>query len=461
MGLMVSSVSAQDEVVWERAEKDPFDTSAVPVPFNDPFAEKGTPHKNSNPFIKDPFSPAGKGGKTANIITFIEHIIVPENKIDTWELNHTNEVITRKLATQWVKAGDAHVAHSSLQVSRDGYSAQGESVLELIYPTELVEMGEGAWPRPIAFETRNLGYSNDLDLHLTDDSWIQARVCFEMAVFKGSKSHDAFVEQSRSPEDVFLPEIDTDRFRTSYVSQLNESHLVGRLDCEAKGDRTRLVFIKFDVSNPPQPKEPILSENASIQINYKIVKVDHKTWSEHFSDKKLTEIQRLSWEWAQKALIQKKASFVFQGECLVAPRQKVTIEEIKEVIYPTHYEPRKNEGKLIPAKTIETSLIPGGFETRNTGQTLEFQAVRLATGQVFVSCAREFVYQAGSTVHHRVKDGEKWVPDATMPRFSSTRLVSHLALVPGEYSLISVIGPNTKDGVPDEAHRLLAFIKVQ
>lgn len=467
IGLLIFPVGAQDqalpedEIVWAPKERDPFDTSSRSTPANDPFAKKKTSQQKNNPFIKDPFASAIKEANTGNIIAFVEHIIVPRSKIDQWELNHEDQIISRQLAAQWVKSGEARVAHSSLQVFRNGYSTHVSSCLELIYPTELTPMGEGAWPRPVAFETRNLGYFEEFDLSLIEDKWIQAQLSLEMALFKGSQSHDALIHKTREPDDLFLPEIVTDRIQTRNVFMLNKSQLVGRLNRTTKGDMTRLVFIKFDVGYPAPPKNPIAADKAPIQMSFKIVKIDHKIWSEHFSDMPLQDIRTLSWGWAKKVLAEKKASIIFQGECVVAPRKKITIEEIKEVIYPTQYEPREKDGKPIPAKTIESALVPGGYETRNTGKIMEFQGVRLPAGQVFVSCAWEWIDQMDSTVHHRVKDEGKWVPDVTMPRFISNHQNTSLDLTPGKYSLMGVLAPNTKDGKPDELYRLLAFIRVK
>ena len=456
----------ESKIVWA---DDPFESDERPSKPNhksDPFLERKILRKNGNPFIRDPFVSTKLGVKTDNVTTLIEHILVPNKKLNKWENDHPNEVITRQEIDKWLSKGDAQLTHSSLQVCRSGHRATGYSGRELIYPTEYVPMGEGAWPMASCFETRNVGHIYELNSSLNHEGVIEMGWVMERSAFIGSISYDALIDKTKEPEDVFVPVIDSALLHTKFMSSPNESHYLGQLrgglSVITKKNTTRLVFIKADVTNSIPSKEAIVAEATPILFDFKLVEVDHQKWSENFSGKPLGEVRNLSSEWTQKYLDEGTASSVNYPKILASPREKVTLEVVREFIYPTSYKQREVDGKLISAETIETSLVPTDFETRNTGFIMELQAVRLASGNVFVRYNWELVRQSGYSIHHRVKDQGKWVPDIMMPKFITTRQDTSLDLMPGnDYSLVGIFAANTDDGKSDESTRILAFLRVK
>ncbi|NWK55819.1 hypothetical protein HW115_09370 [Verrucomicrobiaceae bacterium N1E253] len=415
-----------------------------------------------NPFIKDTTKPVIQGDQRENLLILIEHILVPNALLDQWEQDHKKETISRAIAGQWLKDGKARLVHSSLQTSLGRERVSNRSLKELIFPTEFTQMGEGAWPRPHDFESRGAGYSEDVVLSINKKGKVVIQSVLECSSSKSSgRPFDALVDKTRKADDLLIPDFSVDRMDVCCESPLNESLLVGRLRLGHESERTRLIFVKTDVVQDGPLKQKPSSKKEAIRLDCKVVKVSHKAWSEQFSRKGLNHMRQQSWEWAQAGVLSGKASVVFDGSSVMRLKEIVRIEDVKEVVYATKYVPRELEGKAIAARTLESALAPADFETKKCGHTLEFMISGIENDMLDVACALDLVSHHGDTVSHRVKDGEHWVPDVTMPQFLSTRLMTRFRIGFGQYSLVSVMGGFNEDGRLNDMERLLVFVKVQ
>ena len=117
---------------------------------------------------------------------------------------------------------------------------------------------------------------------------------------------------------------------------------------------------------------------------------------------------------------------------------------------------------------MKIEAIPGlagaslatAFETRNTGMTYEIRVLPDEHG-VVVDHVFERVQQVGETVCRRIEDQGKWVPDITIPLFSTGRSSTSNRLQPGKWTLISSGVEYTDSGKVDREHCLLMFVKVE
>jgi hypothetical protein len=163
------------------------------------------------------------------------------------------------------------------------------------------------------------------------------------------------------------------------------------------------------------------------------------------------------------------------------------LENIREVIYPTEWEPsnvttvverweapkQQEEGgkrvigtgtfaryKIEAAPGLAGASLPSSFETRNTGTTLELEAPRTGDDSV-VRLSFDRVDEVGESVYRRIEDNGQWIPDMKLPLFASNRFSTSCRLKRGAWTLISSGTEFTGPGKADRDHCLLMFVKVE
>lgn len=132
-------------------------------------------------------------------------------------------------------------------------------------------------------------------------------------------------------------------------------------------------------------------------------------------------------------------------------------ESVHELIYPTEYAPThaagtKAAGATMPAEGV---LIPGGFQTRNIGDTLNF------TPQISPdshTIAITLIPESSFFVGYKGAGDQKW---ARQPMFESRRLTTSVVVKNGEPFLVGTLNPPINDGIappPKEQRIWLDFI---
>jgi hypothetical protein len=116
--------------------------------------------------------------------------------------------------------------------------------------------------------------------------------------------------------------------------------------------------------------------------------------------------------------------------------------------------------KIESVPGLAGASIPAAFETRNTGRTYEIAVVPDESGAL-VQLVVEHVSLVGHSVHRRVEDEGKWVPDVTMPLFSTARINTTTRLTLGEWQLAGAGVSYNEDGKVDRDHCVLTFVKVE
>jgi hypothetical protein len=472
--------------------------------------------QEANPFVqkkneaKAPEAPPGPA-----FVGILEHILVPPDLIDEWIRQHgmpADASALRAEVQKWVEEGKAVLDCSAVATGVKERWSQNERILEQLYPTEYMSNGPGVWPLPTAFEARNLGHSARF---ATEEADGRTRFSIDADYYEmqGSTAWNHLVNQTRHPDDVFLPVIRTYRLtqkgptsRTQDVDpfaapegpfmqrddrptfESGRISLMGRFDplpFERKsGLPARLVFARGDVENQSE-KSAFLPEDYGVSIA--AIRVSHLEFSSWLQQQAPLSVPRGAWQFTESLRKIGKAEVVDAANARAKASKACAIENLSEYIYPTEWEPMNRitllekwqeskservDGKQVDGIATRASMkieaIPGlagaslatSFETRNTGMTYEIRVLPDEHG-VVVDHIIERVQQVGETVCRRIEDQGNWVPDITMPLFSTGRSSTTNRLQPGKWTLISSGVEYAENGKVDREHCLLMFVKVE
>ena len=136
--------------------------------------------------------------------------------------------------------------------------------------------------------------------------------------------------------------------------------------------------------------------------------------------------------------------------------QRAKVESIKEVIYPTEYEPPIAEGvKGMDGEKKEKIAppTPTAFEMRPVGTTLEVDPIVGLDGvTVELNIAPEIVYQNEDRVFAvwKSKEVESII---SMPEFYTLKMSTSITMLSGQTQLAGILAPQ------DDLHKVLVFVK--
>lgn len=462
--------------------------------------------QEENPFLKQTAKKTPEGEAGESFLTLAEHILVPSDLLDSWVEGHSlaNDASELRAAVQdWIAEGKATLDFSALSAGVVGRPVNNESVLEQIYTTEYEPAPEGEWPMPTSFETRNLGYEVNGDAIREQDQLV-LRAANSMCKMLPHRAWDRLAEETRQPDDVFMP-----RFRSIEVMQSPSSkessgidpfasprtlprnaaipsypagkiHLALRVDDDLpepvvkvpKGDipenenppplapdrPVRLIFFRGNpVEDAPASDEPLPED---YQVSMKLIQVDHLLLSDWLQDRDLSaasrELNEAVEAWNQEGEIEVLRTLSGGGRNGTG----TTLDDIKEVIYPTEYEPGKTspatEGK--PSEPVFANAT--SFETRNVGASLRSEITGDPRG-LLMRLDMDRVMHGGYTIHHRILRDGKWESNVTFPRFSSNHWVTTLRAKKGHWMFVGSGSAFGENGDFDPTRTVLAFVKVE
>ncbi|MBM3889590.1 MAG: type II and III secretion system protein [Verrucomicrobia bacterium] len=139
--------------------------------------------------------------------------------------------------------------------------------------------------------------------------------------------------------------------------------------------------------------------------------------------------------------------------------QQAKGESVHELIYPTEYVPTRAAKTNVAAATMpaEGVLAPGGFQTRNLGDTLNFTPqIGPDSRTIMVTLIPESSFFVG----YKGAGSQKWTHQ---PMFRSQRLTTSVVVKDGEPFLLGTFTPPMNNGIaaPQKEHRIwLDFITV-
>jgi general secretion pathway protein D len=155
-----------------------------------------------------------------------------------------------------------------------------------------------------------------------------------------------------------------------------------------------------------------------------------------------------------------KASIVDTSYQVSRSGQRCKIESIKEVIYPTEFDPPEIPREVhgpIDAKNVSMSpASPAAFETRNTGITVEADPVVGADGKTIdINITAEHVSHPESSFF-----GEG-LSEIEQPVFRTTKISTAVSTSDGAYVIIGVGTPRMKGDASYKAgDALIVFARV-
>lgn len=146
-------------------------------------------------------------------------------------------------------------------------------------------------------------------------------------------------------------------------------------------------------------------------------------------------------------------------------RQKLSLESLREEIYPTEVTPPSlpcggfSPLPKPPMPYLREFRTPTAFETRNTGVTFEVEPVASEDGgSVKLTLSSEVVIPVRLHVIDEYRD--HW-GDASirMPVYESWRSNSTISVIPGRFAMVSVIHPKPVAPSPAQSRRILVFVR--
>lgn len=174
---------------------------------------------------------------------------------------------------------------------------------------------------------------------------------------------------------------------------------------------------------------------------------------------------------AKAVSLTKKGQAKILDSCVVTGRsgQKVTLESIREEIYPTEYKSPTlpcsigSTPGLVLQKDPSNPLYRfiGAFETRNTGVSIEVDACIEEDGKTIgLLLSPEWVTPVRLETWDEHRD--QW-GDASfrMPVYETLRVNTGISVIPGKFELVSVITPKPVTPVPGASRKVMVFVRAE
>ena len=174
---------------------------------------------------------------------------------------------------------------------------------------------------------------------------------------------------------------------------------------------------------------------------------------------------------AKAVSLTKEGKAKILDSCVVTGRcgQKLTLESIREEIYPTEYGPPSlpcsigsTPGIVLPEPPSNPLYrFIGAFETRNTGVTFEVDASIEDDGKsIGLHLVPEWVtpVRLETWAEHRDQWGDA---SFRMPVYETLRVNSQVSVIPGMFELVSVITPKPVAPVPGASRKVLVFVRAE
>ncbi|WP_265594386.1 hypothetical protein [Haloferula sp. BvORR071] len=469
-----------------------------------------------NPFVKKSEEAKAVTPPGDSYVAVLEYILAPPDLVGEWirKNNIVNDADgLRAVVQQWIGEGKATLEHTVVCSGVADRKSEFASIVELIYPTEYEPPGAGVWPMPTSFETRNTGLSTELAPATYPQNGPQLSLWVDDVTYTGSRAWDILSSRTHQPDDIFMPEFrsiraswgaDHDLILNPFNSQrdivvtpaaqapnplpIGKYQLIARADPLEKereaGAQTRLVFLRGAFAARTKPAAEVVMPR---HLSYELVEVPHAAFSEWQRAKKPGDIPSGAWELVEGMRRAGGTAVISSGDSFGKGASKWMLENIREEIYPTEYEPmdertvlrrwqsphkQQENGQMVEGlgtfERVKVDSKPGlagaglatSFETRNTGTTIEFKPAQDESG-LLAELECRHVIRLGDTVSRRIEDGGEWIPDCKMPLFGSSHFNTTARVTAGAWTLVGTGTRFTGLGKSDPGRCLLLFIKVE
>ena len=436
---------------------------------------------------KDPFAKEGKGKPAADpkngaerksfqqIVQVVEFIEAPHADFRNWLKANPGSPdgdALRAEVQKWIEAGSAEVLASQMSFARSGQRVRVESIRELIYPSKFYPI---QWlpstPFPAAFQTRNLGMSLEFDPVMEDET-VYLNQASEWIELVGNSQGRPEPEGAVQAGDVRIPLIHSNRVTGQVREEPGKWMLIDVESARSKDpDSTAaplnpegsvLVFSRSSIHESEAPLPKAADKGASAGDGGQIyVKLEWIDVEQSVATRWLQNDDLAEWVGGAEGARAAAEKLVAAGDAEVAftrmipcrSGQRAKSETIREVIYPTEFDPSEQHA-------LST---PGPLETRNTGVTVELDPVISKSGTVVdLNMAPEIVELVGHSVSQRYFDlkDQQWKPDVMMPIFYTMRVTTQVTTIIDQPLFVCMMMPNDENGLPDPDKRRLLFVTV-
>ncbi|MCW1916749.1 hypothetical protein OJ996_24390 [Luteolibacter sp. GHJ8] len=476
-------------------------------------AQEAAP-QTPNPFVKK-----GEAAKTEkppgqSYTSVVEHILVPPDDIAAWMRGNSvgeDAEKLRSLVQGWIDEGKATLEHTVVATGVADRKAHFSSIVELIYPTTYEPAGTGVWPLSTAFETRNTGLTTDI-VAVNFKEGPRLAVWGDHVAYAGSRAWDILSNRTKHPDDIFMPDFRsaratwgvwqedppnrhgkptqdvTDYLPVPQALAPDKIQLLARIEPPPEacgtGIPTRLVFLRGGFLEPAETGG--VAESPK-HLAYEMVEVPQAKFSAWHRSRPLAGIASGAWDFVEGVRKNGEATTITGGDGMANGSAEWRLESIYEQIYPTEYMPsnkktvmnrweepsrQSQNGKSVVGTGVferyQIQSLPGldgkslatSFETRNAGFSLELTPSRDESG-LLMKLSASNVVRLGDTVSRRIEVDGEWVPDCTMPLFTSNSFETTCRIPSGKWTLVGSGSRFTGLGKTDSSRCMLFFVKLE
>lgn len=209
------------------------------------------------------------------------------------------------------------------------------------------------------------------------------------------------------------------------------------------------------VANQEHPKQ--------IRVSLQFIEVPHATLTEMLAGPEMNS-QALH----EKAFaLSKEGKAKIMETCMVVCHsgESARLETIREEIYPTEYAPPELPCGNLSNKRLPTDSpmnpalrTPTAFDTRNSGFTLNVEALLNSNGTIDLRLSPEIVTRL--RLETWMEHTDQWGDGSMrMPIFEALRCNTAINVEPGKFALVSALSPKVNAAVPAVSHKILVFVR--
>lgn len=413
-------------------------------PFDDLFKDPKPKAKEHNPFDLPPEAE----DQAKNIIVGFELIVAP--RLKALKLMELDGSVAREMVQNWIDAGEAHVGETSLSIGGSGSRGRTRSEAVWLFPKQ--ELVDSKPPINLQWVYHHLGTSFEFDPVTTPDSKIDLNLNLRLDRLTG-EPQPIDMDRERIIGGLKQPTFAKDQFATSFLLEGPEATLV-RVSSAAPGFSSNdkdalLVFMRADLLPVPEVELEI-DEYASYRLRTDLIEVDAKAWNDWAKNQRLrTLIQDAPKEFRGR-VDRGEAELLHLELAATKFGQRARSEAEKWFFVPQNHavgdeEDQPSEGTHYSHQTI-------GFRS-NFGGSLS------AGGYLHLDFSMDHISHPTDQVYRRIKRGDEWVPDLTVPIPHYMSATTSLKFHRNTPLLVGIHTPVDDNGEPDHSRKVLLIVE--
>jgi phage pi2 protein 07 len=414
-----------------------------------------------NRFKKIPVLPKNPNELPVVVVNHIEHFLVDKERLHHWKSSHSDQKVTRDLVSSWIEQEQASIADSFFFTTRLEQNLSLQTGQLLTYPVEYtLPKFPGDWNIPSAFDQKFLGCNIDTIFSYDDQVQLQARLIFGEAQFLGSDPHSTIIEETQSPEDLFMPLFNTYQQNCKMPYTEGAHHLVGILNSLDDETKALLIFSTAEsvtLDSIPKNKR-VIDSSKPITVSCELIELSSESWIDFSRDKRPDQLRTNAATWTTVLLQEQKATRLKTLSKEVSWGEKHDLNpNAKLSTYVDSYKPTDPSKRLSPSNPLIPTEVMSGLKDFVINVTPDFTP----SGHILFSYLWQLNSPREKHVIHRVSDGEQWIPDAWAPCLSFFNLEGALFLNPGEKTLVGALPVKDDETNPSPAKIRLFFLKAE